>query len=79
MSPIPNQHSTYFDIYDMARTKQTARRSTGGKSVPKPLAAKAARKKPAAKATNQPDGENRPKKRKKPGSTFSQPLLPLQD
>jgi len=63
----------------MARTKQTARLSTGGKSVPKPLAAKAARKKPAAKATNQPDGEGRPRKRKKPGSTFSQPLLPLQD
>ena len=40
----PNRSEDFFDLNDMARTKQTARKSTGGKAPRKQLATKAARK-----------------------------------
>jgi hypothetical protein len=39
-----SQHSSFVDTATMARTKQTARKSTGGKAPRKQLATKAARK-----------------------------------
>lgn len=41
---LPNRREEFVDLKDMARTKQTARKSTGGKAPRKQLATKAARK-----------------------------------
>lgn len=43
-SPLTQQEAAAADIIAMARTKQTARKSTGGKAPRKQLATKAARK-----------------------------------
>ncbi|KAH3672949.1 hypothetical protein WICPIJ_009984 [Wickerhamomyces pijperi] len=41
---FPFSHPTFYSNFTMARTKQTARKSTGGKAPRKQLASKAARK-----------------------------------